>query len=527
VNVRIVAAALALPVVLSFLGCRRSPIPQANVTTGEVDADIGAPTHDVTTDRGVVRGVAHGATYAYRGIPYAAPPTGARRFAAPEDVPPWTAPRDARDFGACCPQQVNGKVLGSEDCLTLNLWTPKKASPTPRAVLVFIHGGGNTQGCSSQSNLGQRSYEGDEIAGGRDVVVVTMNYRLGALGFLADKSVGKGNWGIRDQTAALEWVKRNIHAFGGDPSRVMVFGESAGAEDTCAHVVSPRDKGLFSRALMESAMCPIGSLAAGEQEGSKLASKLSCTTNTAACLRSKTAEEIVAAAPGATLFEKGAKWQPIIDGDVIPAEPMSLLAAGTHAHVPFVIGDNSDETLLWVKNAPLGELAYHVRMREMLGKEKGDAALARYPVSAYPDAKQAFVAATTDAVFVCPARSIARAMAKTQSEPVYRYLFRHAVAQKRHADTGAQHGVELLFVFHRLHVASYQPTPGEERLSQNMMDAWAHFADHGDPGQVGGVAWPRYEIASDPYLALDEQIAAEKGLRSDKCDFWDTVSMPR
>src|SRR5262249_27128864 len=157
----------------------------------------------------------------------------------------WTTPREARDFGACCPALADDKVVGSEDCLTLNVWTPQSPAKGARAVLVFIHGGGNIQGCSAEFRYGRHIYEGDELASREDVVVVTLNYRLGALGFLAHSALGSAetNFGLRDQIAALEWVKRNITAFGGDPSRVLLFGESAGAEDTCVHVVSPRSKG--------------------------------------------------------------------------------------------------------------------------------------------------------------------------------------------------------------------------------------------------------------------------------------------
>jgi para-nitrobenzyl esterase len=185
--------------------------------------------------------------------------------------------------------------------------------------------------------------------------------------------------------------------------------------------------------------------------------------------------------------------------------------------VPFVIGDNSEETLLWFKDKPLGDLGYRLRMRELLGKQKGDAVLARYPASAYANAKAAFVAATTDAVFICPARSIARAMAKSQREPVFRYLFTHSPELRRRAASGALHGIELLFVFHHMNLEGYQATPGEENLSRAMMDAWSRFAKDGDPG------WPRYDPATDPYEKLDDTVASASGLRTEHCDFWDSV----
>jgi para-nitrobenzyl esterase len=519
-------ALFALLVLAAALGaCRKRT---AAATDGPPDSSVAedknAPTHDVTTDHGVVRGVLHGTSYAYRGIPYAAPPTGARRFRPPEDVAPWTSPRDARDFGACCVQAEGGDIEGSEDCLSLNVWTPKDPARSPRPVLVFIHGGGNIQGCSSQTNGKQRTYEGDALATKENVVVVTLNYRLGPLGFLAHASLSpSGNYGIRDQAAALAWVHKNAAAFGGDPARVLVFGESAGAEDTCIHLVSPHSKGLFSRALMESALCPFESLADAQKQGDEAAKKVGCTSgDVAACLRAKPAEQLVREAPGAGLFEKGFKWGPAVDGDVIPKTPLDIIAAGAHNHVPFVVGDNSEETLLWLRNKPIpGEAAYKLAMHELLGREKGDRAIARYPANAYPDAKSALIAATTDAVFICPARTLARAVAKAQAEPVDRDLFPHAAQQKRHAASGAAHGVELLFVFDHLHPSGYTPTTAEEGLAASMMGYWSRFAASGDPNGSGATAWPRYDEPSDPYLKLDETIAKDERLHADKCDFWD------
>jgi para-nitrobenzyl esterase len=535
------ALVVALVLVLPLLACRRRAAPGAAMTSGAsataVPEDKNAPTRDVTTDHGVVRGVVHGPSYAYRGIPYAAPPTGARRFRAPEDAARWNAPRDVRDFGACCPQaDADGKVEGAEDCLTLNVWTPRDAAPAPRAVLVFVHGGGNIQGCAAQINMGQRIYEGDGMAARENVVVVTINYRLGALGFLAHPALSaegtphaSGNYGLRDQAAALRWVHANIAAFGGDPARVLLFGESAGAEDTCAHLVSPRSKGLFSRALMESALCPTEKLADAETQGADVARKVGCVGgDVAACLRAKTPEDFVHDAPGASLFQKGVKYGPVVDGDVITRPPLETIASGAHHHVPFAIGDNSEETLLWFKNKPLpGEAAYRLAMHELLGREKGDKALARYPANAYPDAKSAFVAATSDAVFICPARSLARALAKGQSEPVFRYLFTHAAQQKRHAATGAAHGVELLFVFGHLRLGGYTPTAGEEALSASIMGYWTRFAAAGDPNGGSAVSWPRFDVTSDAYLKLDETIAADERLHTEHCDFWDGLGPTR
>ena len=522
-------SALVLMSLLTLTACHRKQwskgvAKSAESTSSAVSA--GTPSGDaIETDAGPVRGVVQGDIVAYLGIPYAAPPVGAKRFLPPDPPEHWSAPRDANAWGACCPQLTQGgEFTGSEDCLTLNVWAPKERGTTAKPVLVFIHGGGNIQGCSAQQGMTQRIYEGDVLASKRGVIVVTFNYRLNVLGFLAHAALKKANLGLRDQTAALEWVHRNIKAFGGDPERVLLFGESAGAEDTCAHLVSPASKGLFSRALMESAICPFTPLEKSQKNGEDVAKKLGCTDDDPfACLRGKSAEELVKGAPGSTLFEKGIKYGPSVDGDVIVSQPLATIASGGHNHVPFVIGDNSEETRLWMGKALIpGEGIYRARVTELLGATKADEVLKRYPVSDYPDAKTAFIAATTDAVFVCPARALARALAKGQSEPVYRYLFAHAPHPKfREAAHGAAHGLELLFVFGHLHPAGYQPTSAEQSLSDTMMSYWSGFAAKGDPNGADLPAWPKFEPASDPYLELNDAVVSKAGLRTANCDFWD------
>ncbi len=279
-------ACIAGAAALALASCAKPPSPGSAASTASGRQRIAPPTasasdvpeSSVATDHGVVIGVDLGATVAFRGIPYASPPVGEKRFTAPIDPPSWSALRDAAAWGACCPQLHNGEVVGSEDCLTLNVWIPKAKSDGRRPVLVFLHGGGNIEGCAAQELFGDRIYEGDALAAAKGAVVVTLNYRLAALGFLEHDGIPT-NLGVRDQIAALGWVERNIGAFGGDPSRVLLFGESAGAEDTCVHVASPRSKGLFSRALMESGLCPGGKFCRGyeiDRQVSKIASKLGC-----------------------------------------------------------------------------------------------------------------------------------------------------------------------------------------------------------------------------------------------------------
>ena len=246
----------------------------------------------VVTDRGAVRGTAAAGVTDWLDIPFAAPPVGPLRWAAPELPACWRGVRSTQAFGPPCPQLDNGTVIGSEDCLSLNVWKPANAKATaPRAVMVFVHGGGNQQGSASNVVSGVTLYDGANLARTGDVVVVTVQYRVGALGYLASPSLASGtqpagNYGLLDQVAALQWVQGNIGAFGGDPKRVLLFGESAGAVDTCMLVASPLARGLFSRALMESGACGASDTATSERVASDFAQAAGCTgADVAACLR--------------------------------------------------------------------------------------------------------------------------------------------------------------------------------------------------------------------------------------------------
>ncbi len=479
----------------------------------------------VVTDRGAVQGTPDGATITFKGIPYAAPPVGSLRWRPPAEVTPWKGVRDATRFGNICPQLSEGIVVGSEDCLTLNLWKPAGEPSEPLPVMVWLHGGGNHAGSSVP-------FSGRRWAQTENVVFVTTNYRVGALGFLAHPALdaesdhhASGNYGVLDQVAALRWVQRNAAAFGGDPSRVLIFGESAGADDVCVHLASPLSAGLFHRAVMESlvAGCRYQTLAQFEQgTGARIVAQAGCAgaPDVAACLRSRPAAAVVAAVPG-KLDLNPRIYGPIVDGFVLEDSPLEVIREGDHNPVPMIVGSNAEETSVRVGSVP-DEATYRSRAAERWGAALAEQVLAVYPVAAYPTAQAAFTAATTDEIHTCPTRRVVAAAAEEQDAPVFRFLFTHALQNDLvRGKFGASHGFELEFLFEGLR--GYVPVGAEIELSRAMVANWAQLARAGDPNGPGRTAWPVSQPDSDAFLRLDTPITAAAGVRTAQCDFWDEV----
>ncbi|MDL2717204.1 MAG: carboxylesterase family protein [Acidobacteriota bacterium] len=492
--------------------------------TAALTLDVASVPAVVPTSGGTVRGFLAGQALVYRGIPYAAPPLGALRFRPPVLPDPWTTVRDASAFGSVCAQATgSGQVVGSEDCLVLNVWAP--ATPSlPRAPVVFwIHGGGNVQGAGSLP-----VYDGEAFVEKGGVVVVTINYRLSTLGFLAHPALDSestqgvsGNGGLLDQIAALQWVRRNIAAFGGDPDRVLVGGESAGGADVCSLLASPLSKGLFTRALIESGRCSQPTLREVEADGAAVVDAAGCggAPDVAACLRAVSAETLVSAAR-----TDAVAYGPNVDGFVLLESPLDALSAGTHHHVPLLVGANADETSLDAPSLPT-DAAYRSAIFFLYGGSLGARVLAAYPSSAFATPQKAWIAATTDEIYVCPARRIARAAAPRQTEPVFRYFFTKALDSTSAASYGAYHSLELPFVFGTLDkFPGFTPSDRERVLSDAMNGYWSRFAANGDPNAPGRVPWPRYDAALDGYLELDNVIAPGAGVRTSRCDFWDAIA---
>lgn len=488
----------------------------------------------VTTDKGAVAGTSLGKTRSFVGIPYAAPPVGPLRWKSPQPAAAWATPRDAKTLGSQCPQfgLFTGKWDDdtNEDCLTLNVWTPTGA--TQRPVMVWIHGGGFTAGSGDLSG-----YDGQKLSEVGDVVVVTLNYRLGVLGYLAHAALsaedpahpGSGNYGIEDQRAALQWVKTNIAAFGGDPANVMIFGESAGAESVFTHMVSPGSAGLFQRALAESGyLLAMPTLTAAQAQGDKLATQVGCTdaASVLTCLRALDPQMLSSALFHPALGKLDPNWAPVIGTDVLPDNPLASMRAGTVAKVPFIVGTLENEANLGyaVSTFP-DDKSVHDAFAAMVPADRLDALIAQYPVAAFPTRKDAVEQASTDSAFACPSRRVAR-YAATAGVPTRLYRFQHAIENAPIAGLGAFHGSEIPFVFGNPYVEStirFDVSDDERPLSAAVMGYWTRFATTGDPNGGGGPAWPAYDAAGDMALVLDTTIVAQTGLTSGRCDFWDSV----
>lgn len=484
------------------------------------------------TDRGEVRGAREGDVLAWRGIPYAAPPIGDLRWRVPRPVDAWNGVRDATAWGPGCVQiSTAGQLVGgSEDCLFLNVWAPAaRAQPLP--VLVFIHGGYNLHGSSGAIFAGERVYDGAYVAAHGPAIVVTFDYRLGALGFFtspalaAESETGaSGNYAHHDQLAALRWVHDNIAAFGGDPKRVLVFGESAGGAATCTLVSSPRATGLFSRALIQSAGCGAKTSEVADRLSTTLVSGAGCTDapDVLACLRAQSADAIAVAAPIDLATDRGARWGTSIDGDLVRESPSTAIPAGRHNHMPIAIGTTADEFSTLINafvRVPVTTDAEYRQVVADLFPIATDAILARYPSGASP--MRALVALMSDAVMHCPTRRIARVLARAQREPVRRFLFAHTYSNGPLARLGAGHALELPFVFHNLALAGFTPSADELALADAMVGYWVRFADTGDPNGANAAAWPIYDPALDPTIIFDTPVGVTHGVRAELCDFWD------
>jgi para-nitrobenzyl esterase len=529
---------------------KKAPLPTCvlvAVALGGCSDDAGSdiPTGvDIPTEGGTVHGKVAGGSRAFLGIPYAAPPVGDLRWRAPQPAAPWQGVRDATEVGPICPQP-NLVVTGldgrsSEDCLTLQVWSPEPAPSEPVPVMVWIHGGGYLWGAGSETY-----YEGQRLVEVTGAVIVTLNYRLGPMGFLAHADLSaeeashpsSGNYGIEDQQAALGWVQRNIHAFGGDPANVTIFGESAGGNSVCVHLVSPASRGLFHRGISESGLCASGyasaSLAGAETAGAVLATALGCDgAGALACLRDKSIEEVFdalpvpAETPGGPFYDATdtrQAWGPVADGMVLPDTVTSLLLAGQAAPVPVLLGTNRDEGTLFHSPPTITAVADEQEYRDALTRTFGaavDAIVERYPPAAFDSANRALAEVTGDAFFVCPARRTARAIAA--AAPTYLYAFQREPADPLLPDLGVLHGAELAFVF-GTDVPLGKVAPGDEPLSLAMQAYWGRFAASGDPNGEGAVPWPRYDTSSDANIVLDLPIVGGSAHKREQCDFWDSL----
>jgi len=485
----------------------------------------------VCTEQGPVRGTREGETFAYKGIPYAAPPTGERRWHPPEPAQTWEGIHDASEFGPPCPQLAGDRVVGDENCLFLNIWTPLVRSEALLPVMVYLTGGGNR----AQSGAGGASvdFNGSKLVP-NDVVLVTFNIRLGALGFLTHPSLDRessdgvsGNYGNRDQIAMLTWLRNNIADFGGDPDNIFLFGTSAGGANICALMSSPLAQGLFHAAAMQSSVptgCEIHTLAdAQERTGYRLASAIGCDeeTDVAQCLRSKSPEELLLALDTTAQLSPRV-YGPVMDGMVFPDQPRTRIEAGLAARIPVIIGNTAEETWYWLDRIEVveDEASYAAALRRLFGEDHQEDVLAQYPAARYSSAREAWLRATTDAFFTCQTRRVARALAADSGTPVYRYIFDHTLSSL--PDSGASHSQEhaLFFQF------KAGEGPEDERVSAQLVSYWVNMAKYRDPNGTTTAKWEPISADSDRYLRISVVSSMEESVADENCDFWDRTPLP-
>jgi para-nitrobenzyl esterase len=460
----------------------------------------------VETPLGPVRGREQDGVRRFLGVPYAAPPLGALRFAPPAPHPGWRDPRDAAAFGFAPLQPADGlsRTLGllgdhpqSEDCLTLNVFAPAAPAP-PRPVMVWLHGGAFQTGTAAGP-----AYDGARLAQRGGVVVVTLNYRVGALGFLHTGAPGCANLGLQDQLAALRFVQVGIGAFGGDPARVTVFGESAGAGSIACLLAMPAARGLFRRAIVQSA-APQGQLSADEaaERARILAEKLGGTRADLAFLRSLPAARILAAQ--AACAEPGPRrigmfFAPVVDGEVLPEPPLTAIARGAAREVELVIGTTADEMRLFTLVPGFAEIPDALLPRLVAARLPGppesaparaEALLRHYPGSG----GERFLAFETDASLFVPSTRVAEAQSRHQPRTfMYRFTWRSPL---RAGQLGACHALDVPFALGTYALPELRDFAGAgpeaERVAHAMMDAWAAFARSGDPSHPGIPPWPPY-----------------------------------
>ena len=468
----------------------------------------------IATRQGPLRGTRAGDCLVFRGVPYAAPPVGALRFRPPVPHPAWTAARDALDFGPAAPQlpatdiTESGSNVVAEDCLTLNVWAPAHATK-PLPVMVWIHGGAFIEG--SARNYW---YDGTTLAGRGDVIVVTVQYRLGPFGFLelgeagGDAEAGCGNAGLLDQVAALRWVQENIAAFGGDAGNVTLFGESAGGAAVAMLLGLPSARGLFHKAIVQSLSPQLGRPLAQARAVTRHFMR-AARVATLEQLRALRCEDLLAA--WLRLRESDGhedrEFSPTIDGAVLPDHAIERLRAGHGDGIPLIIGTTLDEFRFFTEIEDIGLLRKPAALfeRQLLGVAGEDAPgiAAAYGLGGPAESEgRMFIAG--DVVFRIPSIRIAETLGPRQDVWMYLFTYRSSATGKHYQSA---HAMELPFLFGTLEdrgaVSFTGRTPGREHLAEAMQDAWTSFAHTGVPTSPGLPEWPRYDATTRATMDLN------------------------
>lgn len=493
----------------------------------------------VQTENGALHGAVNHGVENFLNIPYAAPPVGALRWSPPQAAPHWNGVRPAETAGAYCPQPKSldsAQTVTDEDCLALNVNRPIGTAAGARLpVLVYLHGGGFVTGSGVKDQQ-------DNIARLNRVIGVSVNYRLGALGFLALPGLkGGGDFGIADQQAALRWIHANIASFGGDANNVTIAGESAGGWSVCLHLVAPGSQGLFNKAIIQSGTCTTQTLPQAETLGKSFAAKLGCDQGdaTLACLRGKSVADVLQAQEGLAVPTRG--------NDIIPTSPDMAVAAGKFAHVPVLIGTMRDEGRSFSQDAIGWSQKQYIAWIDSSFGHNAQSVLRHYPWPAQAADRNAVAYRVADirtdasalgagvvngGIGGCGLLQLSAGFARVA--PVYVYEFNHRSGPGWYAipgyQWGAGHAAELPYLY-PLHdggrtYAAF--TPAEKRLSDQMSRYWGAFAIQGKPAADGQQVWPDY-AKTRQILSLNtgngtEPVALAKFRAYHHCDFWDQLS---
>jgi para-nitrobenzyl esterase len=561
-------ALLSLIAVGPTTACSSTPASGAGPHAGTSTIDAGS-SPVVTISDGPIQGHVDGSVYAFLGIPYAARPVGDLRWKEPQPPTPWTGVRDGSQFGNRCAQNASSTNMTpastTEDCLYLNVWTPNPSAST-LPVMVWIHGGGNFGGSASDplppvvggpnAADGGYFYEGSHLSA-NGVVVVTLNYRLGLFGFfphpgLVAEGSKAGNQGLWDQRFAMQWVQANIAKFGGDPQNVTIFGESAGAGNVCLHVASAPNPTLFMRAISESGGCTtrLPTLAEAQPLALGVATEVGCpgagavddggaqdggpadaslddasATDSLACLRRLTTEALLATNEENTSAGLAEIFTAVVDGDFLTDQPRSLFQRGSTAKVPYLLGSNNDEAMLFeVGVTPVTDQAgLSAAIAQNYGGDAGATLAALYPLSefdgGYPNPFQAALTRMkSDQMLICPtldSAQLSAAQGVPAGVPAYAYNFDISAA----VFLGACHGSELPYVFG----TGTQLTAGSQQAAASalMERYWTRFAAMGSPSGGSDPTWPSFSASNNRRMQFTlEGPSIVLNFHATECAYW-------
>ncbi|HEY0602939.1 MAG TPA: carboxylesterase/lipase family protein [Herpetosiphonaceae bacterium] len=480
----------------------------------------------IETRYGSVQGAQEGSVRVWRGVPFAAPPVGERRYRRPVPPQAWSGVRDATQFGPICPQIVSvfEQQLGeqpramSEDCLTLNIWAPGTES-RKRPVMVWIHGGAFVSGAGSLP-----IYDGSNFAQHGDLIVVTVNYRLGPFGFLylhglTDDPEYAANLGLLDQIAALTWVRDNIAAFGGDPEHITIFGESAGAMSIAALLAMPEAQGLYQQAILQSGAAQVQLPEQASAVARAILEQLGVTPDNLDALRSIPGEIVLQTAIAVqSAMGGGLIFLPVLDGATLPAHPVAAIQSGSARNIPVLIGTNRDEGNLFVTpdTPPSSRDVLATMLRSIVGPTRFPSILGAYAESVAGQAEL-----FTDIIFWIPALQLAEP--QQAQAPVWMYRFDWESPSPEFV-AGAFHALELPFVWDHLDTPAGRlftgGAPGPQQLADPMHRAWIAFARTGNPGIAELPEWPQYDLDTRATMIFNSESRVEHDPQAEKRRLW-------